>query len=303
MTLVGGNVVVPAGVASFTVSVPTLTDCINEQSPESFTLSVGGVAGTGNITDTNTPAITHVGDTDPAINSVTVPEGTAAVFTVNLSTAPFADTAFALNLASGSATLGADFTSGLSFSNGVTLVGGNVVVPAGVASFTVSVPTLTDSINEQSPESFTLSVGGVAGTGNITDTNTPAITHVGDTDPAIDSVTVPEGTAAVFTVNLSTAPFADTAFALNLASGSATLGADFTSGLSFSNGVTLVGGNVVVPAGVASFTVSVPTLTDSSMSRARSPLPCPSAASPGPAISPIPIPRPLPMSAIPVRHR
>ena len=132
--------VVPAGVASFTVSVPTLTDSVSEPSPESFTLSVGGVAGTGNITDTSTPAITHVGDTDPAINNVTVTEGPSAVFTVNLSTAPFTDTAFAMTLADGSAALGDDYTNGLVFSNGVTLVGGNISVPAGVTCFTVSGP-------------------------------------------------------------------------------------------------------------------------------------------------------------------
>ncbi|MDQ1303561.1 MAG: hypothetical protein QG595_1544, partial [Pseudomonadota bacterium] len=63
-----------AGVASFTVAVPTLTDTLNEQSPETFTLAVGGVSGTGNITDTNNPPV----NTIPAAQSTS--EDTSKVF-------------------------------------------------------------------------------------------------------------------------------------------------------------------------------------------------------------------------------
>jgi Mg-chelatase subunit ChlD len=63
------------------------------------------------------------------------------------------------------------------FSPGVTYnaVTGLVTVPANTTSFTVSVPTNNDSVNEASPETFTLTVGGVTGTGNITDDDTPTI--------------------------------------------------------------------------------------------------------------------------------
>ncbi len=228
------------------------------------------MTGTGNITDDDgVPTITHVGDTNPSIDSVTVPEGTDAVFTVNLSNPSSSNLIYGLNLQNGSATSGDDYDAGLtdaSFSNGVTISGGNITVPAGVDTFTVTVPTINDNIDEPSPETFTLTVGGVTGTGNITDNDgTPTITHVGDTNPSIDSVTVPEGTDAVFTVNLSNPSSSNLIYGLNLQNGSATSGDDYNAGLtdaSFSNGVTISGGNITVPAGVDSFTVTVPTIND-----------------------------------------
>ncbi|MEN9316884.1 MAG: hypothetical protein RIS35_3277, partial [Pseudomonadota bacterium] len=402
-----GQITVPAGVGSFTVSVPTIDDALDEISPENFTLTVGGVTGTGLILDDEGTEITHVGAIDPAVDSVTVPEGVTAVFTVNVGPAPGQPTSFGLTLASGvgpaAAKLGADFTSALVFSDGVTYDSGTgqITVPAGVGSFTVSVPTIDDTLDEFSPENFTLTVGGVTGIGyitdddvptiriveraraddgtsditvpegtdagfaviltgvaeggtltldlapsganpategvdykvttfqysldagtswqnatdgapfavnagdgvvfvkidtfndtvdepnetftltatlsssgsdyaatgvaTITDDDVPVITHVGAGDPAIDSVTVPEGTAAVFTVDVGPAPAQATDFALDLTGGTATLGADFTSALVFSNGVTYDSGTgkITVPAGVGSFTVSVPTIDDS----------------------------------------
>ncbi len=270
VSITAGVITVPAGVGTFTVAVPTIPDSIDEISPETFTLTVGGVTGTGNITDDDgVPTITHVGDTNPSIDSVTVPEGTDAVFTVNLSNPSSSNLIYGLNLQNGSAISGDDYNAGLtdaSFSNGVTISGGNITVPAGVDTFTVTVPTINDNIDEPSPETFTLTVGGVTGTGNITDDDgVPTITHVGDTNPSIDSVTVPEGTDAVFTVNLSNPSSSNLIYGLNLQNGSATSGDDYNAGLtdaSFSNGVTISGGNITVPAGVDTFTVTVPTIND-----------------------------------------
>ena len=258
VTLAGGNISVPAGVTSFTVTVPTVNDTVSEPA-EAFTLSVGGVTGTANITDNDsTPTITHVGD--GSINNVTVTEGSSAVFTVNLSNPSSTATSFAMSLADGSAVLADDYTNAMVFSNGVTLAGGNISVPAGVTSFTVTVPTVNDTVSEPA-EAFTLSVGGVTGTGNITDNDsTPTITHVGD--GSINNVTVTEGSSAVFTVNLSNPSSTATSFAMSLADGSAVLADDYTNAMVFSNGVTLAGGNISVPAGVTSFTVTVPTVND-----------------------------------------
>jgi hypothetical protein len=488
VSLSGGNVTVPAGVTSFTVTVPTVNDAINEPSPETFTLSVGSVTGTGYINDNDgaptlsvndvtvnesagtasftvtlsavsaqtitvaynttdgtatagadytsatgtltfapgttsqtisvpitndtvfegatgetfsvnlasptnatiadplgagtitdndsAPTITSVDDPlDGGINSVTVAEGTSAVFTVALSNASSTDTIYPLVLSAGSALLTSDYTNALTFSAGVSLSGGNVTVPAGVTSFTVTVPTVNDAINEPSPETFTLAVGGVTGTGyindndgaptlsvndvtvnesagtasftvtlsavsaqtitvaynttdgtatagadytsatgtltfapgttaqtisvpitndtvfegatgetfsvnlltptnatiadplgagTITDNDTaPTITSVDDPlDGGINSVTVAEGTSAVFTVALSNASSTDTIYPLVLSAGSALLTSDYTNALTFSAGVSLSGGNVTVPAGVTSFTVTVPTVND-----------------------------------------
>jgi hypothetical protein len=142
-------------------------------------------------TPTPIPTITHVGDASGTVNNVTVPEGTAAVFTVNLSNASSTATTFALTLADGTALLGDDYTNAMVFSNGVTFSGGNVSVPAGVTSFTVTVPTVDDTVSEPA-EAFTLSVGGVTGTGNITD-NDFAPVGVADAYAAVEGATVNRG--------------------------------------------------------------------------------------------------------------
>ncbi|MBU2450691.1 MAG: retention module-containing protein, partial [Gammaproteobacteria bacterium] len=127
------------------------------------------------------PSVTSVDDPlDAGVNSVTVPEGSDAVFTVTLSGVSSTATSYDLSLASGSATLGDDFTSALSFSDGVAYNSstGQITVPAGVTSFTVSVPTSDDSVHEAS-ENFTLTVGGVVGTGTITDNDDRPVFDMG----------------------------------------------------------------------------------------------------------------------------
>ncbi|MDP1863948.1 MAG: retention module-containing protein, partial [Thiobacillus sp.] len=99
---------------------------------------------TGTITDNDpVPTVSTLGN-------VTVAEGVAAVFTVNLSNASTTPTSFALALTNGSAVVGSDYTNALVFSNGVTYDSGagTVSVPAGVTSFTVTVPTVNDAIYE-----------------------------------------------------------------------------------------------------------------------------------------------------------
>ncbi|MBC3809791.1 hypothetical protein H8K52_20915, partial [Undibacterium seohonense] len=77
---------------------------------------------------------------------------------------------YAYNLGGGTATAGADYNSTATFSNGVTLVGGSLIVPAGVSTFTVTVATINDAIvDSASPESLPLVIGGVTGNGGIID--------------------------------------------------------------------------------------------------------------------------------------
>ncbi|MBK6593928.1 MAG: hypothetical protein IPG23_14995 [Burkholderiales bacterium] len=66
---------------------------------------------------------------DGGINSVTVAEGTSAVFTVALSNASSTDTIFSLALSAGSALLTSDYTNALTFSAGVTLSGATSPCP------------------------------------------------------------------------------------------------------------------------------------------------------------------------------
>ena len=89
--------------------------------------------------------------------------------TVTLSNPSSVATTFALSLGGGTATGGGtDYTSTLvngNFSDGVTISGGTITVPAGVTSFTVTVPTATDLLDE-TDETYTLTVGAAAGTGH-----------------------------------------------------------------------------------------------------------------------------------------
>ena len=97
----------------------------------------------------------------------TVVEGNPLRYAVTLTAAPTAPVSFAL-AASGTAAA-ADYGS-YTFSNGVTYdpSTGQVTVPAGVTSFSITVPT-TDDTAVESAETLTLTVGGVAGTGDIKD--------------------------------------------------------------------------------------------------------------------------------------
>jgi hypothetical protein len=117
------------------------------------------------------PDIVQVGpEADPAIGNVIVTEGESAVFKVVLSNASPHSNTYALQLKSGTATLGEDFTDELTLSNGVTYdpSTGLITVPAGVTEFTVTVPTIDDDLVEDT-ETFTLTVGNVTGTGTILD--------------------------------------------------------------------------------------------------------------------------------------
>ena len=150
-----GTITVPAGVTSFTVTVPTVIDSVYEQS-ETLPLSVGGVDATGFITDTNVPTVTTVEPGTAGVTDDSVPEGTDLVYNVSLSNASTTATTFTFSLGGGSAS--ADDYGTPVFSDGVVLnPNGTITVPAGVTSFTVTVPTVVDSVYEQS-ETLPLSV-------------------------------------------------------------------------------------------------------------------------------------------------
>ena len=101
-------------------------------------------------------------------------------------------TTYSLSLVDGTATGGGtDYTSTLvnaNFSNGVTISGGTITVPAGVTSFTVTVPTTNDTIDEAN-ETYTLNVGAASGTGTITDDDNAA-----PTISTVSAATQTEGT-------------------------------------------------------------------------------------------------------------
>lgn len=103
-----------------------------------------------------------------SVSNATGLEGTGLIHTVNLNLATTISQSFAFSLTSGTAIAGTDFSTTPTFSNGVTLSGGNITVPAGVSSFTVTILTIDDAITESS-EAYNLSIGGVIAGGTITD--------------------------------------------------------------------------------------------------------------------------------------
>ena len=90
--------------------------------------------------------------------------------TVTLSAATTQPATYPFALTGTTATAGTDFTAATPvFSNGVTLSGGVITVPAGVTSFTVTYPTAVDALVEAPAETTALTVGGATGVGTIND--------------------------------------------------------------------------------------------------------------------------------------
>ncbi|MGZ8251675.1 MAG: beta strand repeat-containing protein, partial [Methylophilaceae bacterium] len=247
-----GTLTFTPGTLTQTITVPITNDTTDEPNetffvnlvtPTNATISDG--FGVGTIVDN---------DNAPTISSVTAAsqiEGTSLVHTVTLSNPSSVATTFSYTLGGGTATGGGtDYTTPPTFSNGVTLSGGVLTVPAGVTSFTVTVPSTNDTIDEGASESYNLTVGGVTGVGTITDNDaSPTLT--------VSDVSVNEGNGtnyAVFAVNLSAA--SSTAITTSLALANVTaIGGSGTGNtidyqnddieVSYDNGVTWTNGTSI----------------------------------------------------------
>ncbi|QJW83498.1 tandem-95 repeat protein [Ramlibacter terrae] len=245
VTLSGGVLTVPAGVTTFNVVVAGQQDLLDEAA-ETLKVSVGGVVGTGTLADDDaTPSL--------SINSVVVDESAGtATFTVTLSAA--SGQTVTVGYATGTNTAGAaDFT-------GAT---GTLTFAPGVVTQTIVVAITEDTIYEAGGENFTVglssptnaSIGTGSGTGTITD-NDAAPTVV-----SISSPTANEGQDLVYNFTLSNASSTSTDITLNTG-GTAAAIADFGITPVFTNGVTLNGTTLTIPAGVTSFSVTLPTVQD-----------------------------------------
>ena len=116
-----------------------------------------------------TPAASISGVTAPADTT----EGNPLAYSVSVAnpgTTGGAAHSFVFSL--GGTATAADYT-GITFSNGVTLVGGNLSVPAGVASFSVTIASFDDTLVEGT-ETLSVTVGGQTATGNILDNDVAA---------------------------------------------------------------------------------------------------------------------------------
>jgi len=219
-------------------------------SPSGATL--GQSVGTGSITDNDNPSV--------SINSPTVGEGAGTIgFTVTLSASSSGTCTVDYTSASGSATVGTDVTAGTSPLNGT------LTFTPGQTSKTIT-HNVTDDAFVEGTESYTVTLsnyvncvaGTAVGTGTITDNDAAATVSTVSSNSAI------EGLDIVHTVTMSSS--AGATVAISAVGVTATGGGtDFTSTLTnamFSNGVTISGGNITVPNGVSSFTVSIPTTVD-----------------------------------------
>ena len=274
--------VVPANVGSFTITVPTSDDALIE-SAESLVLTVGGVAATGTITDNDNRSVSaviaedaaHAG-ADPLDSSVV--EGVALRYSVSMNATSPAATEHLLAL--GGSAAPADYGSFV-FSDGVAWKNGDpasgiVLVPGNLTSFTVTVPTVDDTLIENT-ESLVLSVGGVSASGTITDNDSQSVSRIVAEDAAhtgespLDSSVV-EGNALRYTVVFNAPSPIATEHTFGIG-GSASAG-DYGA-MVFSDGVAWKNadpgsGILLVPANVGSFTISVATVDDTLIENAES---------------------------------
>ena len=189
--------------------------------------------------------------TDPTVSTVsneTTVEGGTNTHTVTLSgPTNRPNTPIAIALAGVTATGGGvDFTSALASltfgSSGVTFDGTQLLVPNAVTTFPIVVTTVGDLLNENS-ETYTLTVGGTAGTGTITD-NDPAPT-VTFTD-GVESFGVVTCTATLGAVSGK-----DASFQVDTTNGTKTAGTNYTA---------IVAQTVTIPAGSLTAAITVSTL-------------------------------------------
>ena len=184
-----------------------------------------------------------------SVDDATVTEGNAgttnAVFTVSLSqTAP---APVLVSYATGVAATGVAATPGSDY----TAVDGILTFAPGVASQTLAVPVLGDTLDEPD-ETFALTLS--SPTGAVLD-DASGLGTITDDDPiptlSVADVTQAEGnagtTGAAFTVSLSAASGLDVTVAFATADGSAAAGLDYTA----------ASGTLTIPAGASSSAVTV----------------------------------------------
>lgn len=167
----------------------------------------------------------------PTVSSnpdVSTTEGTPATHTVTLSSTTTVAESYPVTLAASGANpatgSGTDFDSVLANmtfgSSGVTYSAGNLLVPSGVLSFPVVIATTSDLLDE-ADETYTLTVGGVASVGTITDDDAPPTVSISDATESFGTVT--------HTLTLSQASGKTITVQVDSANGSKTAGTHYTA--------------------------------------------------------------------------
>ncbi|MGU3807044.1 tandem-95 repeat protein [Vibrio diabolicus] len=255
VVFLGGYLIVPAGISSFEISIPTIDDLVVESS-ETIVLELGGETGTATVLDNDSTELS-------VIDAGDVIEGTDAIFTVLLSNPVQEAVVVNLKSTTNDSYTAEDVDLGTMVVTYVDTHGqtqaldiapnGDVTIPPGVAEIKVAVPTKLDNVHEGN-ESFGLTVteiGSVTSNGIATGN-----ANIVDSDPAplvsisADQNSVNEGETAGFTLTLD--KVADESVTVHVEySGVAQDGKDFVGVLS-----------VEVPAGQSSAALDLLTLTD-----------------------------------------
>ena len=268
-----GSITIPAGVTSFTATVPVINDTLAEDT-ETAVLSIGNLQGTGQIFDNDTGA-------EPVsitASSVTEGDGQNLTYTVALGQATTQATDIAFSVSGDAIGAAADKpnevdylngSSNVTLSDGVTNNGnGTVTVPKGVTSFTASVPVIDDTLPEDT-ETAVLNVGKLEGVGQIFDNDQTIDPIASDKVPQIkliqtNAVLEGDGNDLIYKVKLDRKPKKKLQFAFNIG-GDATFDLDYETGkkVTLTNGVkNKKPGSITIPAGVKSFKAKVPVIDD-----------------------------------------
>ncbi|WP_157670977.1 retention module-containing protein, partial [Chitinibacter sp. GC72] len=273
-----GKITVPAGVTSFSVTLPTVDDTLIE-SAETVPLSIGGVTANGSIADNDSASLSIT----PDLGNASVSEGSAAVFTLTLSNPSATPTEVTLNLLTGgNNTASAADVGALEYFNGSSwapVVDGKVTLPANETSLQIRVPTVQDRVYE-GKETFQLqaTVNGQTATGNgsiiddATGTVPPGQPGLPDNDQPKVSITgvtpgnEQDSVGVVYSLKLDHASTTTTQVAIELKNGTATLGSDTAAvEVSFDGGATYIpvsGSNIDVPANTTDFQIRIAVVDD-----------------------------------------
>ncbi len=242
------KIIVPKNIQSFTITIPTIDDEIDENS-ESYTIYAGEIEATGTIIDNDTATIT-------SITNSAVEEGGELVHIVSLNKVADYEKIFEFTLNREDID-GTDINiDNIVFSNGVIYnqVDDEIVIPANIDSFTITIPTIDDEIDENS-ESYTINIEELEATGTIIDNDTVIV-------KSITNATVLEGNDLIHSVTLN--QMADHEIKLDYMIDKTNIQNKDIGTTTFSNSVIYneTTSKLVIPKNVKNFTITTPTVND-----------------------------------------
>jgi hypothetical protein len=139
-----GSLTFSPGQVSKTVAVPLVTET-RDEATETFSMGLSGPVG-ATISDSSGTGTIVDNDAQPnvKVNDRSIGEGTAATFTISISAVSGLPVTVTYAAANGTAISPADFAAKV----------GQVIIPAGKTSVTVTVPTVNDTLKEPSETFF-----------------------------------------------------------------------------------------------------------------------------------------------------